>query len=124
MEPASVQAEAAAIQHAFRAKRDLMLRRVREMGMHLDREPDGTFYAFVSLRDLPEPLSDGMAFFRAALEQQVICVPGVFFDVNPGHRRSQRLSRFHQHVRLSFGPAIEEVERGLDRLEAMIRAAR
>lgn len=123
MEPDLVLAEAAAIQQAFREKRDLMLYRVREMGMHLDREPDGTFYAFVSLRDLPEPLSDGMAFFRAALEQNVICVPGVFFDVNPGQRRSQRLSRFHQHVRLSFGPDIEEVRRGLDRLERMIRSA-
>jgi hypothetical protein len=52
----------------------------------------------------------------------VICVPGIFFDVNPGHRRrSQRLSRFHQHVRLSFGPGYEEVQRGLDRLEQMIK---
>lgn len=116
--------ETQAIRRSFLAKRELMLRRVRGMGMHLDREPDGTFYAFVSLRDLPEPLSDGMDFFRAALDHQVICVPGVFFDVNPGHRRSQRLSRFHQHVRLSFGPSYEEVERGLDRLEEMIRAAR
>ena len=35
-----------------------------------------------------------MAFFRAALEQQVIVVPGEFFDVNPGKRRAARLSRF------------------------------
>lgn len=116
--------ETQAIRRSFLAKRELMLRRARGMGMHLDRDPEGTFYAFVSLRDLPEPLSDGMDFFRAALEHRVICVPGVFFDVNPGHRRSQRLSRFHQHVRLSFGPCYEEVECGLDRLEEMIRAAR
>ncbi len=124
MSPDLVLDETQAIRRSFLAKRELMLRRVRGMGMHLDREPEGTFYAFVSLRDLPEPLSDGMDFFRAALEHQVICVPGVFFDVNPGHRRSQRLSRFHQHVRLSFGPSYEEVECGLDRLEEMIRAAR
>jgi hypothetical protein len=62
-----------------------------------------------------------MAFFRAALEHKVICVPGVFFDVNPGRRRAQRLSRFHQHVRLSFGPGLDEVAGGMDRLEAMIR---
>ncbi len=99
-----------------------MLRRVRELGMVLDREPDGTFYAFVSMRDLPERIADGMAFFRAALEHRVITVPGVFFDVNPGHRRAQRLSRFHQHVRLSFGPSLDEVRRGLDRLGEMIRA--
>ena len=94
------------------------------LGMRISPEPAGTFYAFASVRDLPEPISDGMAFFRAALEHQVICVPGLFFDVNPGHRRSQRLSRFHQHVRLSFGPASEEVRRGLDALEAMIRSYR
>src|SRR5262249_24342419 len=85
-------------------------------------EPDGTFYAFVSMRNLPARLADGMAFFRAALDCRVITVPGVFFDVNPGHRRAQRLSRFHQHVRLPFGPGYREAERGLDRLDAMIGA--
>jgi N-succinyldiaminopimelate aminotransferase len=122
MEPQRVIAEGAAIRQAFDAKRRLMLRRVRELGMILDRDPDGTFYAFVSVRELPEPISDGMAFFQAALDHRVICVPGVFFDVNPGRRRAQRLSRFHQHVRLSFGPSLDEVDRGLDRLGEMIRS--
>ena len=58
--------------------------------------------------------------FRAALDHKVICVPGLFFDVNPGHRRAQRLSRFHNYVRLSFGPTLEEVTRGMDRLGEMI----
>ncbi len=124
MEPEMVLAEARAIRETFLPKRELMLRRVHEMGMRIYPEPAGTFYAFVSVRDLPEPLSDGMAFFRAALDHKVICVPGLFFDVNPGRRRAQRLSRFHQHVRLSFGPDLEEVRRGLDNLEAMIREAR
>ncbi len=121
--PELVTAETEAIRRAFEPKRDLMLRRVREMGMTIDREPDGTFYAFVSLAGLPESISDGMTFFRAALRQQVICVPGVFFDVNPGRRRASRLSRFHQRVRLSFGPGIDEVSRGLDRLQTMIDSA-
>ena len=116
--------EARSIDKVFRPKRDLMLRWVRQSGMVVDREPDGTFYVFVSLRELPESLSDGMAFFRAALERQVICVPGVFFDVNPGRRRARRLSRFHRYVRLSFGPSQSEVERGLHRLDQMIAAAR
>jgi N-succinyldiaminopimelate aminotransferase len=122
MEPRRVMTEGDAIRAAFAVKRELMLRRVRELGMVLDREPDGTFYAFVSMRDLPDRIADGMAFFRAALEHQVITVPGVFFDVNPGRRRAQRLSRFHQHVRLSFGPSLDEVSRGLDRLGEMIRS--
>jgi N-succinyldiaminopimelate aminotransferase len=121
MEPDLVVAESKAIREVFLPKRELMLRRARELGMRVHPEPAGTFYAFVSVRDLPEAISDGMDFFRAALEARVICVPGVFFDVNPGHRRAQRLSRFHQHVRLSFGPSFDEVRRGLDRLEAMIR---
>jgi N-succinyldiaminopimelate aminotransferase len=124
MEPALVTAETKAIRDAFLPKRELILRRVHEMGMRIYPEPAGTFYAFVSVRDLPEPISDGLAFFRAALDHKVICVPGLFFDVNPGHRRSQRLSRFHQHVRLSFGPSLDEVGKGLDRLEEMIKSYR
>jgi len=112
--------EAGAIDRVFRPKRELMLERLRQLGMIVDREPDGTFYVFASLHGLPESLSDGMAFFRAALERQVICVPGVFFDVNPGRRRALHLSRFHEHVRLSFGPSQQEVERGLQRLEDLI----
>jgi N-succinyldiaminopimelate aminotransferase len=50
-------------------------------------------------------------------------VPGVFFDVNPGRRRARHLSRFHQHVRLSFGPNQDEVERGLERLESLVAQA-
>ncbi len=123
MAPELVRAETEAIRRAFEPKRELVLLRARELGMTVDREPDATFYVFVSLRDLPPAISEGMAFFRAAMRRKVICVPGVFFDVNPGRRRSRRLSRFHQHVRLSFGPPLEEVERGLDRLEEMIRDA-
>jgi N-succinyldiaminopimelate aminotransferase len=118
-----VLAEAESIGKVFVPKRELMLQSVEEMGMIVDRDPDGTFYVFVSLRELPEPLSDGLAFFRAALERQVICVPGVFFDVNPGRRRARHLSRFHQHVRLSFGPSQSEVDRGLKRLKSLIAEA-
>ena len=121
LEPARVLADQRAIAGVFRPKRDRMVERVARMGLTIDREPEGTFYVFASLADLPEKLSDGMAFFRAALERKVITVPGVFFDVNPGRRRARHLSRFRQHLRLSFGPPMEEVERGLDRLEEMVR---
>lgn len=120
LDPERVMAEARAIDEAFRPKRELMLDRARSLGMGVDREPDGTFYLFASLHDLPESLADGIAFFDRALERKVITVPGVFFDVNPGRRRARHLSRFHEHVRLSFGPPLEEVERGLDRLAELI----
>ncbi len=124
LQPARVEAESRAIREVFDDKRQLMLRRVYEMGMGVDREPDGTFYVFAHLRDMPPSLDDGMAFFRAALEHKVVCVPGVFFDVNPGGRRSRWMSRFHQYVRLSFGPAMDSLRPGLDRLAEMVAEAR
>jgi DNA-binding transcriptional MocR family regulator len=72
---------------------------------------------------LPASLADGMSFFRAALAKKVIVVPGEFFDVNPGKRRSQRLSRFRAHVRFSFGPSLETIETALGRLEELIAEA-
>ena len=58
---------------------------------------------------------------RRALERKVICVPGEFFDVNPGKRRpGNRGHRFSKHIRISFGPSLDEVTRGLDRLAAML----
>jgi aspartate/methionine/tyrosine aminotransferase len=123
LEPDRVLAEAAALQQAFRPKRDLMVRRLREMGLRFDREPEGAFYAFASLEDLPDELSDGMAFFRRCLEHKVVVVPGVFFDVNPGQRRNPRACRFTGYVRFSFGPPEDRVRGGLDQLERVIRGA-
>ncbi|MBC7692630.1 MAG: pyridoxal phosphate-dependent aminotransferase [Methylotenera sp.] len=114
-------AENKAIQLVFSRKRALLIRRCREMGMIVDVEPQGTFYVFADLSRLPEAISDGMSFFRAALEEKVICVPGEFFDVNPGKRRQNRSSRFNRHVRLSFGPCEKDVTEACDRLETMIR---
>lgn len=116
-------AETKAIQSAFREKRDRMLQRLTRMGIRVERPPDGTFYVWGNLSALPAPLTDGMAFFRAALEQKVITVPGEFFDVNPGKRRSHRTSRFRSYVRFSFGPEMAVLDRALDRLETAIAAA-
>jgi hypothetical protein len=63
-----------------------------------------------------------MGFFRSGLDRKVITVPGEFFDVNPGKRRTARTSRFRSHVRFSFGPPADVLGPGLDRLQEMIRA--
>ncbi|MSQ84912.1 MAG: pyridoxal phosphate-dependent aminotransferase [Myxococcales bacterium] len=114
--------EARAIQITFAVKRQLMQERLRAMGMHVEPPPMGAFYCFASLEHLPPEIADGHAFFRAALQQNVIVVPGEFFDVNPGKRRSHIPSRMRQFVRLSFGPDLATVRMGLDRLEAVVRA--
>jgi len=120
LEDAHVIAETNAIQAAFRGKRDRLLAGLARLGIETDAPPDGTFYVWGKVSGLPAPLDDGMGFFRAALEQQVIVVPGEFFDVNPGKRRSQRASRFRRHVRFSFGPALDNLETALGRLETLL----
>ena len=90
------------------------------MGVRFDRVPDGTFYAWGNVANLPEPLNDGMGLFRAALTKKVITVPGEFFDVNPGKRRHGRASRFREYVRFSFGPSAESLDLAMTRLEELI----
>ena len=115
-----VEQETRAIERVFRAKRDTTISRLQRIGVRFDRIPDGTFYAWGDVSELPGSLSDGMSLFRAALQKKVIVVPGEFFDVNPGKRRSGRASRFRNYVRFSFGPSAATVEKALDRLEALV----
>jgi aspartate/methionine/tyrosine aminotransferase len=114
-------AETKAIQAAFRPKRDFLLSHLERLGVRVDRAPDGTFYVWGSVDQLPPPLSDGMGLFRAGLEEKIIVVPGEFFDVNPGKRRQGRASRFKSHVRFSFGPPMNTLERAVERLEKLIK---
>jgi len=107
------QRETEVIRKVFGPKRDRMLSGLRDFGVKFDREPDGTFYCWGDISGLPESIRRGRDFFRAALEHKVITVPGAFFDVDPGKRRHGRPSRFRHHVRFSFGPPIEEIDRAL-----------
>ncbi len=116
-------AETRAIQAAFRPKRDYLLSHLERLGVRVDRAPEGTFYVWGNVDRLPPPLNDGMNFFRAALESKVICVPGEFFDVNPGKRRHGRASRFKGYVRFSFGPPMSVLEKAVARFERMVSKA-
>ena len=124
LEPAVVEAETRAIHECFRRKRTWFINRLAEIGVELDRPPEGTFYVWGNLSKLPAPLHDGMGLFEKALDEKVITVPGVFFDVNPGKRRSQQASRFHSYTRFSFGPPREVLEQACDRLEKLVAQAR
>ena len=112
--------ETRAIQEVFRAKRDFVLDRVTNMGIEVESDPEGAFYVWANLSKLPAPLNDGLEFFRAGLDHKVITVPGVFFDVNPGRRRPK--ARYQHYTRISFGPEMASLERGMDALEKMIKA--
>jgi len=116
-------AETKAVQTEFRKKRDFLVEGLEDLGVRFDVEPQGTFYAWGELSELPPSLRNSDDFFRAALDRQVICVPGHFFDVNPGKRRTGRPSRFVQHVRFSFGPPMPVLEEALGRLRSMVTDA-
>ncbi len=118
LEPECVYQETAAIQTAFRAKRDYALDRLYKMGVLVEVEPACTFYVWANLSQLTPPLNDGIQFFEAGLEEKVITVPGVFFDVNPEKRRTY--ARYRNYSRISFGPEMEVVARGLDAIERVI----
>jgi aspartate/methionine/tyrosine aminotransferase len=120
LEESQVIAETNAIHQVFRPKRDRLLSGLQRLGVRVDRAPDGTFYVWGNVSQLPAPLSDGMGFFQAALERKVIVVPGEFFDINPGKRRANRGSRFRHYVRFSFGPSMQTMETALSRLEALV----
>jgi len=123
LEEAFVVQETMALHKAFQEKRDRLLSGLLRLGIRADRVPDGTFYVWGDVGQLPAPLNDGMGFFRAALEKKVITVPGEFFDINPGKRRAARASRFRQYVRFSFGPSMATLETALLRLEELVTSA-
>jgi N-succinyldiaminopimelate aminotransferase len=124
LDPTAAMAETRAIHNEFSKKRTKLLNGLRDLGFTIDLPPEGTFYVWASAQHLPQPISDGMSFFRAALDKKVICVPGEFFDVNPGKRRGGRPSRFKRHLRFSFGPTIDKLELALTRLADVIANAK
>ncbi|KAK7208922.1 hypothetical protein V2G26_016100 [Clonostachys chloroleuca] len=124
LKPDLVTKEMIALQTHFRYKRDLVVRRLREMGFVIKYVPDSTFYLWLNLEGLPGPISDGLNFFQACLEEKVIVVPGIFFDLNPSRRRDLFDSPCHHFVRFSYGPRIEVLEMGLDAIERVVNKHR
>jgi aspartate/methionine/tyrosine aminotransferase len=121
LEPSLVRKEMQALQHHFREKRDYVVKRLRDMGFVLKYVPDSTFYLWLNLEGLPGPISDGLNFFQACLEEKVIVVPGIFFDLNPARRRDLFDSPCHHFVRFSYGPRLDELKRGCDGIERVVQ---
>ncbi|TPX63602.1 hypothetical protein SpCBS45565_g06502 [Spizellomyces sp. 'palustris'] len=120
LEPKRVLSDAKALQRHFLAKRNYVIGRLSQMNLPVINPPKATFYIWLDLRPLPEPLNNGLAFFEEALDEKVIVVPGIFFDINPGRRRELFDSPFHHYIRLSFGPPMDQLVRGLDGIERLL----
>ena len=94
----------APMRQVYRRRRDYVCDRLRAMGLEFP-EPEGAFYVFPSI----EKFGIGSEEFctRMIREGKVAAVPGVCFDAEG-------------HIRLSYCYSDEELERGLDRLEAFL----
>ncbi|MCJ1255987.1 hypothetical protein MMC24_003806 [Lignoscripta atroalba] len=121
LEPNKVLKEMKALQRHFKTKRDFVLSRLKEIGFKISHIPDSTFYIWLDLSGLPDGISDGLNFFQACLEEKVIVVPGIFFDLNPAKRRDLFDSPCHHFVRLSYGPRMEVLRKGLDGIERIVK---
>ncbi|KAI8097165.1 aminotransferase [Halteromyces radiatus] len=120
LQPETYRNEAKALQRHFRMKRDIVLKRLKEMGFVVRKPPRATFYIWLDLSALPPPINAGLVFFEECLKEKTILVPGIFFDINPAHRRELFDSPCHHFVRLSFGPPLDDLMRGLDGMQRVI----
>lgn len=122
LEPQRFEAETRAVRTVFARKRALMLERLAAMGIRPAAQPQGTFYVWASIRDLPPPLNEADAFFHACLARKVMTVPGRFFDVRP-YRSRPNPEPYASWVRFSYGPPEAVVAEGLRRIEQVIANA-
>ena len=63
-------------------------------------------------------------FFEELLKEKCIVIPGIFFDINPAHRRNLFSSPCHHFVRLSFGPPLESLDMGIDAIARVLKRAK
>lgn len=90
----------------YAATRELLIRRLPEVGLRDYAPPDGAFYAWCDVGHLTD---DSVSWCRELLADCGVAItPGVDFDTREGHRR----------VRLSFAGSTAEVDEALDRMAA------
>jgi aspartate/methionine/tyrosine aminotransferase len=101
--------ELEAIKDTYRASREMLLRRLPELGFRIAAPMDGAFYAYCDVSGLT---NDSMAFARRMIrEAHVAATPGHDFDVANG-------SRF---MRFSYAGSVPEMQTAMDRLETWLK---
>lgn len=120
MELDFIRRDAWALQRHFKKKRDFLISGLSALGITVEWMPTATFYIWADLSALPHPINDCLVFLEEAVRHKVICVPGVFFDINPRDIRNLRKSKCISFVRFSYGPAMENLEKGVKQIGNMI----
>lgn len=111
-----------ALQRHFREKRDFLLTELASLGIRVKWKPTATFYIWADLSELPPPLNDCLVFLEECVKFKVVCVPGVFFDLNPrGTRNNLHASKCIHNVRFSYGPPMVNLTKGVKQISDMIQ---
>lgn len=98
------EAELNVYRDAYRLNRDVLVKRLPEIGFSIASPMDGAFYAYV---DVSRFTNDSMAFARRMLaETDVAATPGIDFDPKDGHHT----------MRFSYAGSFTEMNEAVDRL--------
>jgi aspartate aminotransferase len=95
----------------YRVRRDYVLRRLRAMPGVSVQEPKGAFYAYpnIGVAFGKDGINSAMEFSEKLLDRaKVAVVPGEAFGTD-------------RHIRLSYATSMEELTRGLDRIENFLQ---
>ncbi len=93
----------------YARNRELLMRRLPELGLVIAAPMDGAFYAFC---DVSRLTNDSMEFARRMLEEaHVAATPGLDFDPLAGHR----------YMRFSYAGSPEDMNEAADRLAHWLR---
>lgn len=123
LDPDFIKKDARALQSHFKQKRDFMVKELKKLGIKVHHVPEATFYIWADVSDLPPPLNNGVVFFEYCIRHKVIVVPGVFFDVNPFHRRKYKKSLWQNYLRMSYGPAWPNLKTAVEGMKTIIELA-
>ena len=92
---------------AFDERRKFIYKRLNEIDGISCVEPEGAFYAFP---DISETKMSSMEFASKLLDEALVAVvPGIAFGSD-------------KHIRLSYAISINEIERGLNRIENWLKS--
>jgi len=120
MELDFIRKDAWALQKHFRAKRDFLLTELAKLGIKVQWKPNATFYIWADISGLPPPLNDSIVFLEECVKHKIICVPGVFFDLNPRGLKTFHKSTCISNVRFSYGPPMRNLTLGMTQLASLI----
>ncbi|OEU15228.1 aminotransferase, classes I and II superfamily [Fragilariopsis cylindrus CCMP1102] len=109
-----------ALQRHFVVKRDFLLKELDKLGIIVQWKPTATFYIWADISRLPPPLNDSLVFLEECAKHKIICVPGVFFDINPRGLKTLLKSTCIANVRFSYGPPMRNLTLGMERLATLI----